>query len=380
MNAATGHRLDAQMLAVRFPTPEAATRRLAGMSAAGRWAARIKEAGFAPAIIVPGAQPWPPATRDDFARTGVAPVFLDHAPPGSQVLDGRHLPAAAALRAAAEGQPIDPRAAIDLADERTALRRIVQATAKPSDGIVSRWLNRPVSQRLSVLLLRHAPGVRPSHVTAFVALVGVAMIASLLFGGAQGLIAGGLLFHLASVLDGVDGELARAGYRSSAAGRALDTRVDMLTNVGYFVGIAVALTRLYGGSQAVVGGLAVALALTGLAIVAWLSRRMGLHGSLDVLKPYYRARFPGGWQFWVTELLVVTTSRDFFAFAFAVVIVLGLGWMVSWLLLGFILAWLTAVVCAVPGVLRKAEARPLTGISASPGSRIPSAAPRSARG
>ena len=275
---------------------------------------------------------------------------------------------------------VDPRAAIDLADDRTALRRIVQATAKPSDGIVSRWLNRPVSQRLSILLLRHAPGARPSHVTAFVAVVGAAMILSLLAGGATGLIAGGLLFHLASVLDGVDGELARAGYRSSAAGRALDTRVDMLTNVGYFVGIAVALTRLYGGSQAVVGGLAVALALTGLAIVAWLSRRMGLHGSLDVLKPYYRARFPGGWQFWVTELLVVTTSRDFFAFAFGIVIVLGFGWMVSWLLLGFILAWLTAVVCAVPGVLRQAEARPLTGISASPPSRIPSAARPAARG
>jgi CDP-L-myo-inositol myo-inositolphosphotransferase len=239
---------------------------------------------------------------------------------------------------------------------------IVRSTAKSTDGIISRRLNRPVSQRVSVLLLRWWPEVRPWHATALVALVAVAMIASLLFGGYPGLIAGGVLFHLASVLDGVDGEIARATHRASAAGAALDTRVDMLTNIGYFVSVAVALTRLYGGAQAAVGGLAVVLALLGLAIVAWLARRMGLHGSLDVLKPYYRERFPEGWQFWVTEVLVATTSRDFFAFAFGVVIVLGLGWTVSWLLLGFVITWLAAVICAVPGVLRQADYRPLTGI------------------
>ena len=64
----------------------------------------------------------------------------------------------------------------------------------------------------------------------------------------------------------------------------------------------------------------------------------------------------------MTELLVATTSRDFFAFAFGVVIVAGFGWAVSWLLLGFVVTWLTAVLCAVPGVLRQAELRPLTGI------------------
>lgn len=350
------------LVAVRFPTDDAANRRLAGMAAVARWVARARVAGLTLGIEAAPAGGWPAATRDDFIRAGAEPVVIGPVPAGLAVLDGRFLPDAAALRAAIRGAPVDRAAAIDLSDEPGALRRIVQATAKPSDGIVSRWLNRPISQRISALLLRHLPDIRPSHVTAVVALVGVAMIFSLLLGGARGLIAGGILFHVASVLDGVDGELARASHRGSPEGAALDTRVDMLTNVGYFVCVAFALTRLYGGRQAVVGGGAVVLALTGLMIVAWLARRMGLHGSLDVLKPYYRERFPGGWQFWVTELLVATTSRDFFAFAFGVVIVLGLGWAVSWLLLGFVVTWLTAVVCAVPGVLRQAELRPLTGI------------------
>lgn len=358
MNAAAGLRPPSPMLVARFPDAATANRRLAGMSAVGRWAARAREAGAALAVIAPEARDWPAATLDDFARAGAAPLLADRPPPALPLFDGRYLPDAAALRAALRGAALDAAAAIDLADETVARREIVRATAKPSDGIVSRWLNRPVSQRISALLLRHLPFVRPSHMTAAVAAVAAVMVGCLLFGGYRGLIAGGILFHVASVLDGVDGELARASYRGSAEGRALDTRVDMLTNIGYFVCIAVALTRLYGGSQAMVGGLAVVLALTGLAIVAWLARRMGLHGSLDVLKPYYRERFPGGWQYWVTELLVTTTSRDFFAFAFGVVIVLGFGWAVSWLLLGFVVAWLAAVVCAVPGVLRQAELRP----------------------
>lgn len=362
MDATPASRRTAPLLVARFPDAATANRRLSGLSLAARWAAQAREAGQALAVFAPGLSRWPAATRDDFARVGLEPAIASDVDPQATVLDARFLPGAADLRAAMRGAPLDPAAAIDLADERAAVRAIVQATAKSTDGIVSRRLNRPISQRISALLLRWWPEVRPWHATLLVAVVAVAMIASLWFGGYPGLIAGGVLFHLASVLDGVDGELARATHRSSAAGAALDTRVDMLTNIGYFVGVAVALTRLYGGAQAAVGGLAVILALLGLAIVAWLARRMGLHGSLDVLKPYYRERFPDGWQFWVTEVLVATTSRDFFAFAFGVVILLGLGWTVSWLLLGFVITWLAAVICAVPGVLRQAEFRPLTGI------------------
>ena len=358
MNAPSGLRSPSPMLVAQFPDAATANRRLAGMSAVGRWSARAKEAGASLAVVAPGVHSWPAETLDDFARAGATPLLADVPPPALPLFDGRHLPNATPLKAALRGLPLDAGATIDLADEPTALRDLVRATAKPGDGIVSRWLNRPISQRISAFVLRHMPGVRPSHATAVVAAVGIAMMACLMFGGAGGLVAGGILFHVASVLDGVDGELARVGYRSSAAGRALDTRVDMLSNIGYFVGVTVAATRIYGGSQAMVGGLVVVLALGGLAMVTWLARRAGLGGSLDVLKPYYRERFPSGWQYWLTEMLVLSTSRDFFAFALGIVIVLGLGWTVLGLLLGFVVAWLVAVVCAVPGVLRQAELRP----------------------
>jgi CDP-L-myo-inositol myo-inositolphosphotransferase len=56
----------------------------------------------------------------------------------------------------------------------------------------------------------------------------------------RGLIAGGLLF-MPLVFDGVDGEIARATFRSSPAGAALDTGVDMATNLAFMLGVTINL-------------------------------------------------------------------------------------------------------------------------------------------
>lgn len=355
----------ATQLLVRFLDNAAANRRVAGVSAAGRWLAVAREAGFHDvAFATSDGGDWLPATRADFGHvsgTADVPPLNAAASTASHLreIDGRFLPSPERLahgnRASSE--------AIDL-DQPDAMRRIIQATAKGSDGIVSRWLNRPVSQRISLALLTIAPGIRPAQVTLIVAAVAVAMVLTLLTGGAAGLVWGSVLFHVASILDGVDGEIARATFRSSPAGAALDTRVDMLTNIGFFVAVSVALTRLYGGAQATVGGLAVLFALIGLGTTAWLLKKIDRPGSFDVVKLYYRERFPNGWQWLVTETLVSMTSRDFFAFAFAVVIVLGFGWAMLWLLLAFTATYLVFVLCAVPGVLRSAEMSPVKGISA----------------
>ncbi len=383
------------LLLVSFPDVVEAEHRVAGMSAAGRWAAVARAAGGRdPAFLIGGVTSgWGRATLDDFERAGVSGMalqidatavdtFLASQPLGPLLLaDGRYLPDAEALgallaepriAATSDGAPViasgtttmslptltatHSASAVavpvtDLACPADAVRRLVRATAKPSDGVVSRWINRPISQRISAPLLIHVPGVRPSHVTLMVGAVGVVMVAALLFGGWTGLIVGGVLFQVASVLDGVDGEIARASYRASVAGATLDTRVDVGTNLGYFVGIAVSLTRLYGARQALVGGIVVLFASVGMLLLSWLARRAGQPGSLDVLKHYYRRRFPTGWQRRVTETLVAMTSRDFFAFLFGVVIVAGAGWTVSWLLAGFSTIWLFLILAAIPGLL-----------------------------
>jgi len=248
-------------------------------------------------------------------------------------------------------------------------KAVLLSTGKSSDGAVSRWINRPISRCLSRVLLL-VPGIRPWHATAVAALLGIAMFLSLLSGGSRGLVIGALLFQAASIIDGVDGEIARATYRSSSQGAVLDTSVDMATNIGFFLGVTLCLTGLYGWPQAAAGLCATVLAAAGLTIMAWLSRRIGERGNFNFLKRYYRARFPTGMAAAVVDALVIATSRDFFALAIAVVIVVGWGWVVTFSLLAFATVWFGFILLAIRPLLRETSGTDLGSSRISRGSPL----------
>jgi len=240
--------------------------------------------------------------------------------------------------------------AIDLTNTWDASRAILRRTAKSGDGLVSRYLNRPVSQFISALMLPF-DGVRPWHATVWAAVLGVAMILALLFGGKTGLIVGGLLFHAASVIDGVDGEIARATFRSSRAGAILDTTIDMFTNLGFFLAVTIALARLYGSAHLWAGGWAVGAAAIGMLVMRDLSRRVGEAGNFNILKRYYTTQFPTGIPAGIVKVLTTLISRDMFALVFAAMIVLGAGAAVTYTLAGFVTLWVFLMACAAPGIL-----------------------------
>jgi CDP-L-myo-inositol myo-inositolphosphotransferase len=231
------------------------------------------------------------------------------------------------------------------------ITQVLNATGKSSDGIVSRWINRPLSRLISRPLLL-IPGVRPGHATSLTAAVGVAMLCCLLTRSDAGLIGGGLLFQAASVIDGVDGEIARATFRSSARGAMLDTAVDMVINVGFIVGLTVSLSALYGPVHAALGASAIALILSGLLVLAWLARRVGDPGNFNVIKIFYRRNFPTGPAARITDALVLVTSRDFFALLFALLIVIGTGQSIPVLLNGFALLWFALTLFSIRPILR----------------------------
>jgi phosphatidylglycerophosphate synthase len=240
-----------------------------------------------------------------------------------------------------------------------AARQVLRETVKESDGVVSKYLNRPISRFLSALFLR-IRGFRPIHATIGTALIALAMGAALIFGGRQGLLWGGLLFHAASVFDGVDGEVARATYRTSARGAFLDSAVDMATNLLFYVGVTISLTRIFGIGQAMVGGWAVAAGLTGMVILGWMVRQAGEPGNFDLLKRFYRERFATGFPRLVVDTVVMITSRDFFAFGSAVLIVVGHPKLVTLGLALFASLWVVLILLALPHMLRRAGAANLT--------------------
>ena len=196
-------------------------------------------------------------------------------------------------------------------------RRILISTGKASDGIVSRHINRPFSRCMSGQLLR-ARWVRPIHATALSMITGIAMLACLISGRPDGLVVGALFFQLASMIDGIDGEIARATFRTSNFGESLDSLTDGLTNLAFLVGLSANLS-LQGDTQAALLGLTgFALLAIGLLALGWRALITQQPLNFDAAKHILR-RKSSRWA----DLLIWITMRDFLALAASIMVALG---------------------------------------------------------
>jgi phosphatidylglycerophosphate synthase len=305
-----------------FASGRDADRRIAGVAAAARAVRALADAGHADIRLrVADAEPLSPATTDDIERLrGSARVVIEAGP----VAGGTSLPSS---------------------------WEIVRATGKSGDGLVSRWLNRPISQRITWLVLG-IPAARPGHVTLVNAALALLMIPLLVFGGEMGLLLGGILFHASSVLDGVDGEMARATFRTSPSGATLDSVVDIATNLIFVSALSVNLALRDGGAIGWIGGLAVLQAVLGGSLIAWRVRAGGAPLGFDLFKRSVRIRGAFDLIFWTVQTL---TGRDCFAFLFMVLIIAGLERVALGIFAGVGTIWLLYVLVAlipIPGALR----------------------------
>jgi len=114
-------------------------------------------------------------------------------------------------------------------DDETAFQRAEEALlsrirGKDRDGPISRYLNRPLSSRLSRRLVytRLTPN-QISLLSFALSLLGAALM---LIPHYVGLLLGGLLAQGASILDGCDGEVARLKQQQSDYGGWLDAVLD----------------------------------------------------------------------------------------------------------------------------------------------------------
>lgn len=148
-----------------------------------------------------------------------------------------------------------------------AERRLLASTRKPTDGPISRWLNRPVSTRLTRWL---APlDVHPNTITTLVFVLGMIAAVAIATATPRSLIAAALLIQLASILDGCDGELARINLRGSKFGAWYDTITDNIRYAAMVFACAIAVFRqtdavgwLIAGAVFLIGALYVVAAMT----------------------------------------------------------------------------------------------------------------------
>jgi phosphatidylglycerophosphate synthase len=151
---------------------------------------------------------------------------------------------------------------------RRARRAIRESLRKPSDGWFARTIDRSASLAISSLL---APlPVHPNVITVGTLVVGVAAGLLAARGTYASFAAAGVMFLLASVLDGVDGEIARMKFQGSNAGQWLDTVCDDLTNVIYLSGVTLGTWRAVASPWLLWSGVAaVALDLVTVSFLYW---------------------------------------------------------------------------------------------------------------
>src|SRR3546814_20125528 len=103
------------------------------------------------------------------------------------------------------------------------------------------------------------------------------------------------------MLDGVDGEIARAAQRTSKIGASLDSLTDAVTNLGFLAGLGIGLAQQGDGpvlSYAVAGFACFGVGLIALGVQALAT---GKTVTFDALKHVIRRRDqpPSNWVSWV---------------------------------------------------------------------------------
>src|SRR5947209_4853423 len=118
---------------------------------------------------------------------------------------------------------------------------LLRRSGKDRDGFVSRHLNRPISRAVSQILLKTS--ITPNAWTFLILLFPLVGFLLLARGDYLGLVVGAALFHVHSVLDGCDGEIARAKYLDSEKGPGIDAFGDLIARLLFSIGLGFGLFR-----------------------------------------------------------------------------------------------------------------------------------------
>ncbi len=146
-------------------------------------------------------------------------------------------------------------------DIKKARKLIVRASVKgKGDGFISRYLNRKISTRISALLVDY---VTPNQMTIATFLLGI-FSALLNF---VSIPLAGVLYQVSSILDGVDGEIARASMRTGRFGGYADSVLDR------YVDFAFLLTLAYVSIKEPLWWVIAASAIFGSAMVSYSTER-----------------------------------------------------------------------------------------------------------
>jgi 1L-myo-inositol 1-phosphate cytidylyltransferase / CDP-L-myo-inositol myo-inositolphosphotransferase len=204
--------------------------------------------------------------------------------------------------------------------------------SKPQDGFVSRFLNRPISRRITSVLLKF-----PIHPNAWTISIFVLPLIACIFlvrGDYVSVVVGAAIFQAFSILDGCDGEIARAKNLESKFGERLDYFCDFVASLLYVLALGFGLHRVSEG----IGCAALIAANECLLRVGRSQRSVALSASPESFYARHHVMIGHSGLLHLGEEVVwwlfQLTKRDMAVLVFLILALLGLaGWILHlWLI------------------------------------------------
>ena len=131
-------------------------------------------------------------------------------------------------------------------DIKFARKKFINDLTKGEDGIISKQFNRKISTLISRYLVNTS--ITPNMISFTILMMAIPTFLLLASGIYPWLILGGLLIQLMSILDGVDGEIARMKFARSSWGEFLDANLDKYVDTAAVAGMTLGFLKITGNS------------------------------------------------------------------------------------------------------------------------------------
>ncbi|HWO23309.1 MAG TPA: CDP-alcohol phosphatidyltransferase family protein [Kofleriaceae bacterium] len=218
-------------------------------------------------------------------------------------------------------------AGIELVDEaarRAAEWKLIRGMNKAHEGPVDALINWRFSMRITRVLAQRSLAITPNQVTVVAILLGLAAAVVASRSGYAAIAIAGVMFELNSILDSVDGELARLRFQYSKLGQWLDNLSDEIVDNAFVVGVAWSLGEIWLGlALGAVGGRLV----NALVLYTDVYRRTGT-GDVFEFRWWFEKTSASAVELYdpkaITTWLRSLGRRDTYVFVWAIACVAGL--------------------------------------------------------
>jgi len=162
-------------------------------------------------------------------------------------------------------------------DLKNAKRAILQNAIKGTgDGFISKYFNRKISTKISEHIASFAT---PNQITIFSFLVGIFSAFIAFFHPVWG----GIVYQFSSILDGTDGEIARASLQESKFGGWFDSLLDRFVDFSFLLALGLKINSSFWP--------VVAFAIFGTVMVSYSTERFKAAYQKDAYKEISALRY-----------------------------------------------------------------------------------------